>query len=185
MEVIKDEKELENIVNNHTEILRRSYSSWSDVDNISKNPYFSCLYKLSKKYLYNLDLPKGKVVMLGTHDCFTFEQWKQKFGEERVVGYDIINPSNNKSVIIKDLSTLSEKDDYPCALICNDLPMWIVIPETRKITLEWSLRNIVPGGYYLDSPNHRCCWDLRGYMLNHGFEELLWNNLFVIYKRVK
>ena len=113
------------------------------------------------------------------------KEWKQHFGTERVLGYDIINPNNTSSVIIKDISTFTEKDDYPCALVCNDLPNWIVIPKTKKTGLEWSLRNIVLGGFYIDYSNHRCGWDLRGYMLNHSFEELVWTELLVIYKRVK
>ena len=179
MKLIKSKQELERLVDNPTEILRRSYSTWLNSDGFKSVPIFS------KKYLYCLDLPFGKVVMLGSFDGSTLKEWKQHFGAKRVLGYDIINPSNDPSIIVKDARTLNETDDCPCALVCNDLPVWIVIPETRKVTLEWSLRNIVLGGYYLDSPNHRCGWDLRGYMLNYGFEEFLWNNIFVIYKRIK
>ena len=167
------------LVADETELCRRFYT------NLNLDAYSQKLKTWSEENLYPLEMPEGKIIMLGTHNAFVFEHWRRNFGAERVVGYDIINPNNHPAVLIRDLSTLNESDNTPLALCCNDLPQWIVAPKVRKAGYVWSLRNIVEGGYYIDSPNHRCGWDLKKNLESEGFEEYFWSNLLVIYRRTK
>ena len=49
------------------------------------------------------DIPKdGKIVVLGTHNCYTFDKLCKYFGYNRCVGYDLHNPTNHPNVIIKN-----------------------------------------------------------------------------------
>ena len=49
------------------------------------------------------DLPKeGKILVLGTHNCYTFDKLCKYFGYDRCIGYDLHNPKNHPNVIIKN-----------------------------------------------------------------------------------
>ena len=69
------------------------------------NYYVNNFYK---EIVFKLDIPKeGKIVVLGTHNCVSFDKLCKHFGYDRVIGYDLYNPSKHPNVIIKDCLTLN------------------------------------------------------------------------------
>ena len=64
------------------------------------------------------DIPKeGKILILGTHNCYTFDKLCKHFGYDRCIGYDLHNPDNHPRVIVKNGMDLCEEDNIPIAVL--------------------------------------------------------------------
>ena len=100
------------------------------------------------------DIPKeGKILILGTHNCYTFDKLCKHFGYDRCIGYDLHNPNNHKNVIIKDCMELSNEDKIDIAFCHNDLGNYATTPKLKEHAQKWAAKNIIKGGYMLSNNN--------------------------------
>jgi hypothetical protein len=103
----------------------------------------------------HIDLPEGKVVMLGAAYSLALEIMYSKFGD-RTVGVDRWNFGKHPRCIERDIFDL---EDFNCAFVYCDVASFGHIgmedPCPRLTAFEWSLRNLVKDGY--------CVTRLRGY----------------------
>ena len=105
--------------------------------------------------VFKLTLPKeGKIIVLGTHNCISFDKICKHYGYDRTIGYDLFNPNNHPNVINKDCEKLSENDDVDIALGHNDMGSFWKTPELKLKCQKWAARNIVKGGYLLGNNNY-------------------------------
>jgi len=121
-----------------------SHENW---DHGGEKYYVNTFYN---KIIRKLDIPsEGKLLVLGTHNCVSFDKLCKHFGYDRCVGYDLHNPNKHPSVIIKNCMELSDKDNLELAFCHNDLGNYSVTPLLKKHGQEWLVKHIVKGGWVL------------------------------------
>lgn len=124
------------------------------------------------------DIPsEGKIVVLGTHNCYSFDKLCKFFGYERCIGFDLYNPTNHPNVIIKNCMELDEKDNIDIAFCHNDLGNYSTTPKLKEYGQKWASKNILPGGYFLSNNNLN-----RAKIKN---EEIMKNNNFKIMQLIE
>ena len=152
------------------------------------NPEHDNWHQGSDKYYVNtfydeivkkLDIPKeGKIVILGTHNCVSFDKLCKYFGYDRVIGYDLHNPNNHPNVIIKDCIKLGPEDNIEIAFCHNDLGNYSSTPLLKKHGQIWASKNIIKGGYMLSNNNlNRAKINNECMMKKENFEILQLQNL--------
>ena len=100
------------------------------------------------------DIPKeGKILILGTHNCYTFDKLCKHFGYDRCIGYDLHNPNNHPNVVIKDCMKLTDEDKMDIAFCHNDLGNYATTPKLKEHGQKWAAKNLVNGGYFLCNNN--------------------------------
>ena len=100
------------------------------------------------------DIPKeGKILILGTHNCYTFDKLCKHFGYDRCVGYDLHNPNDHPNVVIKDCMELGDDDKMDIAFCHNDLGNYATTPKLKEHAQKWAAKNMVAGGYFLSNNN--------------------------------
>ena len=156
------------------------------------NPEHDNWYQGSEKYYVNtyydeivkkLDIPKeGKIIVLGTHNCVSFDKLCQYFGYDRTFGYDLYNPTNHPNVIIKNCVELNDEDSIDIAFCHNDLGNYSSTPNLKKHGQIWAAKNIIKGGYMLSNNNlNRAKIDNEGLMKRENFEIIQLQNLKNVY----
>lgn len=149
-----------------------TYDYWFNKDihqcwhNGDDNYYVNHFYQ---EIIFKLDIPSnGYIVVLGTHNCVAFEKLCNFYGKERVIGYDLHNPNNHPNVIIKDCNNLQDKMDI--AFLHNDLGSFSTTPKLKLHGYNWSIQNMVKGGYILGNNNlNRAKVDIEGIMNENNF----------------
>ena len=102
-----------------------------------------------------LPIPEeGKILIMGTHNCHSFDKLCKHFGYNRCLGFDLHNPTKHPNVIIKNCMELNEQDDMDIAFCHNDLGNYATTPKLKEHAQEWAARNIVKGGYMLSNNNY-------------------------------
>ena len=101
------------------------------------------------------DIPKeGKIVVLGTHRCHSFDKLCKHFGYDRCIGFDLNNPTNHPSVMVRDCSKLLiDEPKMEIAFCHNDLGNYSLTPKLKEIGQIWASKNIIKGGYMLSNNN--------------------------------
>ena len=100
------------------------------------------------------DIPKnGKILVLGTHNCYTFDKLCKHFGYDRCIGYDLHNPTNHPNVVIKNCMKLDDDDKMDIAFCHNDLGNYATTPKLKEHGQKWAAKNIIKGGYMLSNNN--------------------------------
>jgi len=108
--------------------------------------------KFLKEKVQNLNVPpNGYILELGVYKAKNFNLLCDWFGHERCLGLDIVNYNKHPNVIEKDVRDLTKKDDRPIALGWNDLSEWASSPASKMAGFKYLTRNIIVGGYYIDS----------------------------------
>ncbi len=127
---------------------------WSDYFNggIAMWSYYGYKYHsylITKHIVCDLPIPKkGKLVQLGTGLGTTIELLCLKFGEDRVVGYDLFNPLGHNN--IKFLDTTEEAPPVEdIAYLEIDICSMSDARNHRRDLLNWALNTVVKGGYIL------------------------------------
>lgn len=116
-----------------------------------KNYYVNKFYDL----INYIDLPDtGKLLVLGTHNCISFDKLCNYYGFDRCIGFDLHNPSKHPNVIIKDCDYLSKDDDLPLAFCHNDIGSFWQNPNLKLACQEWAAKNIIKGGYFLGNNDY-------------------------------
>ena len=180
----KSPEELEMLYNlwfdtNSSELL----DGWP-VEERDENYYVNQLYE---QIVFDLPIPKnGKILVLGTHNCFSFDKLCTHFGYDRCIGFDLFNPQNHPSVVIKDCDDLSDKDDMELAFCHNDIGSFWQSPELKLHCQNWAAKNIIKGGYFLGNNNYnRPRIELEKRMIDYGYKnyQLLDQSIFK-YKKI-
>ena len=119
-----------------------------------------------------LDIPKeGKILILGTHNCHSFDKLCKHFGYDRCIGFDLHNPTNHPNVQIKNCMELDNNDNMEIAFCHNDLGNYATTPHLKEHAQRWLAKNIVKGGYVLSNNNYnRAKVDNIGIMKSNNFE---------------
>ncbi len=101
--------------------------------------------------LWKLFLPKeGKIVEFGTWDGGTFEKLCHHFGEERCLGFDAAPYIEKNNILVKDVRTLGESDNFPISFAWNDVSTWYGSTSSKLKVAQFCSENLVKGGYLLD-----------------------------------
>tara|TARA_S200000501_G_C20781854_1_gene725405 strand:+ start:639 stop:1244 length:606 start_codon:yes stop_codon:yes gene_type:complete len=117
-----------------------------------QNYYVNEIYE---KLVFSLTLPEnGKILVLGTHNCVSFDKLCKHFGYDRCIGFDLFNPKNHPCVIIKDCELLDANDDFEIAFCHNDIGSFWKTPELKLHCQKWASKNVVKGGYFLGNNNY-------------------------------
>jgi len=138
------------------------------VEERDENYYVNEFYE---QIICKLTLPKrGKILVLGTHNCISFDKLCERFGYERCIGFDLFNPQSHPSVVIKDCDYLNKDDDFEIAFCHNDIGSFWKTPDLKLHCQEWAAKNIIKGGYFLGNNNYnRPRIELENRMENYGF----------------
>ena len=134
--------------------------------------------KFYEEIIFDLPVPeKGKILVLGTHNCISFDKLCKHFGYDRCVGFDLFNPQNHPSVIIKDCEYISDKDDMELAFCHNDIGSFWQTPQLKLHCQNWAAKNIIKGGYFLGNNNYnRPRFKLEKIMSDYGFKNYQLND---------
>lgn len=159
-----------------------SYDYWfnneehNNWDQGGENYYVNRFYE---EIIFKLDIPtEGKILVLGTHNCVSFDKLCKHFGYDRVIGYDLYNPNNHPNVQIRDCLELKEEDNYPIAFCHNDLGNFSTTPKLKLHGQKWAANNIVSGGYMLGNNNfNRVKVKVEELMTDYNFENILLEKL--------
>jgi len=127
-------------------------------------------YQLFEKLVAKLtDMPdEGYIVVLGTHNCVSFDLLCSTFGKDRCIGFDIANPTNHPQVRVDNILNVIE--DLPIAFVHNDVGNFSFTPIAKLHAQIWAAKNVVPGGYFLGRNNYnKAKLPLEHVMERHGF----------------
>tara|TARA_R110002020_G_scaffold378887_3_gene589931 strand:+ start:1308 stop:1850 length:543 start_codon:yes stop_codon:yes gene_type:complete len=134
--------------------------------------YDYCSYLVAKHVLPKLNIPnKGSIVQIGCALGLALEKMCDTFGPDRVVGYDIINPLNHPNIKVMNCENLSEEMEIAFCEI--DVAAAATHPELRLHCLNWSMKNMLPGGKILFNNNFSSKhykMNIEEYMLKNGYE---------------
>ena len=132
------------------------------------NEHINDLSWYSKTCVYHrilfdhIDIPKdGDVVQLGVGFGLSLQLLIERFGE-RCYGIDIFNPAEHPAVKIMDVRDLK---DVPLSYVHCNVGKFDSTPVIRKIGLEWSLRNLVSGGYCCTAGNNEYVESFLGFRI--------------------
>ena len=136
-------------------------------------------FKILKNLICNLnDIPlDGKIVLLGARET-SIKMLCKHFGSDRVVGFDISNPTNHPNITVKNVIDLSDKDNFPIAFAYNDVGNFVITPRAKLHAQIWGAKNIIKGGYFLGrTNNNNAGYDLEGIMEEYNFVNYNLGNL--------
>ena len=143
----KSKKELENLYHLWFDTESSELLEGWPVEERDENYYVNQFYE---QIIFDLPIPENwKILVLGTHNCVSFDKLYNHFGFERCIGFDLFNPQNHPSVVIKDCEYLSDKDDMELAFCHNDIGSFWKTPKLKLLCQEWAAKNIIDGGYFL------------------------------------
>ena len=108
---------------------------------IQKRAYDSSypINSLYRQIIFQLPIPKnGKIVVLECNGK-TLDHLIEKFGEDRVIGYDLFNPTNHPNIEIFDCNDLDRVGihNFDIELLHNDLGSWKRTPLLRERGYLW------------------------------------------------
>jgi hypothetical protein len=107
-----------------------------------------------KENLYNIlktyEISDKKIIQAGTWNGLVYNEFKNIFGSERCVGFDIETYVADDSIIYGDFRKIQHNFNMECSLFYNGLGSWKKNKTSKQAGLDYALRNLVPGGLYLD-----------------------------------
>ena len=95
----------------------------------------------------------GLIVEFGAYQGSSLNLLNDLFGAERVLGYDVYAYTQNPQIVVGDIRKIP-LPDVPAALAWNDLSNWFRSPRSKWSAFEWSRKNLMPGGLYIED-----AWD--------------------------
>ena len=135
-----------------------SYDYWfknpehKEWDNGRENYYVHTFYDNIVK---SLPIPEtGKILIMGTHNCHSFDKLCKHFGYDRCIGYDLHNPTEHPNVVIQNCLELSDNDKIDIAFSHNDLGNYTTTPKLKEHAQKWAAKNLIKGGYMLSNNNY-------------------------------
>ena len=162
-------------------------------DRVDQNPRYLASVDMSgweeavsrffSSFVFNRVLPNGAIVELGTAHGRSFAHLCRQYGEERCLGFDVVNYSEHPRIRTRDVRAFLDEDHGPAALVFNDLSDWTTSPVSKRAGLAYAVQNLVPGGLYIDA-----AYDTRG--LAHanralsGFRLITQDGMFALFERI-
>ncbi len=135
-----------------------SYDYWfnnpehKEWDHGRENYYVHTFYDNIVK---SLPIPEtGKILIMGTHNCHSFDKLCKHFGYDRCIGYDLHNPTEHPNVVIQNCLELSDNDKIDIAFCHNDLGNYTTTPKLKEHAQKWAAKNLIKGGYMLSNNNY-------------------------------
>lgn len=135
-----------------------SYDYWfnnpehEEWDHGRENYYVHTFYDNIVK---SLPIPEtGKILIMGTHNCHSFDKLCKHFGYDRCIGYDLHNPTEHPNVVIQNCLELSDNDKIDIAFCHNDLGNYTTTPKLKEHAQKWAAKNLIKGGYMLSNNNY-------------------------------
>lgn len=125
----------------------KEHDDWYQGNN---NYYVNDYYESIVMKLKDIPL-NGKIVVLGTHNCVSFDKLCKHFGYDRCIGFDLYNPKNHPNIIIKNCMDLNDNDNLDIAFCHNDLGNYKTTPLLKTHGQKWAAKNIIKGGYMLSN----------------------------------
>ena len=99
----------------------------------------------------HIDVPtQGAVVQLGAGLGLSLQILSSNF-PGRTIGIDLFNPADHPLITTCDIRLLH---DFPVAYVHCNIGNFDTTPNIRRIALEWTLKNLVSGGYCCTAGNH-------------------------------
>ena len=134
--------------------------------------------KFYEEIIFDLPVPEiGKILVLGTHNCISFDKLCKHFGYDRCVGFDLFNPNNHPCVVTRDCDDLTEEDNFEIAFCHNDMGGFWKTPQLKLHCQNWAAKNIIKGGYFLGNNNYnRPRFKLEKIMSDYGFKNYQLND---------
>jgi hypothetical protein len=126
------------------------------------NPIHDEMHNYGEKYYANvifknlinkLSLPEGYVIVLGANRGVSLDLLIDRFGSDRVIGYDVYNPSNHPNIRVKNVMDLEDADNIPLAFVHNDVGSYPTTPVEKSFAQMWAAKNVVSGGFLLGRNN--------------------------------
>ena len=141
------------------------------VNERDENYYVNLIYQ---QIVFNLPiLENGNILVLGTHNCVSFDKLCKNFDNIKCIGFDLFNPTNHPNVIIKDCAFLSQNDNLPISFCHNDISSFWIDPELKLSCQEWAAKNVIKGGFFLGNNNYnKPRYDIEGMMEKLGFKNI-------------
>ena len=118
------------------------------MDNYGEKYYANTIFK---ELISKLKLPDGYIVVLGANRGVSMNILIDTFGRDRVIGYDLHNPSKHPNIEVKDVMSLTQ--EMPIAFAHNDVGSYSTQPIEKHAAQMWAASNIVPGGFLLGRNN--------------------------------
>lgn len=141
-------------------------------------------YKIFDKLITKLpDIPNdGFIVVLGTHNCVSFDLLCRHFGYDRCVGFDLYNPTGHPRVQARNVLELSDTDNIPIAFVHNDIGNFTETPQAKLYAQKWAAANVITGGYFLGRTSKNSLnYDLEGLMKSFSFKNYELSNFANLY----
>ena len=97
---------------------------------IQKRTLYDSSYPINSLYrqiIFQLPIPKnGKIVVLELVNGKTLDHLIEKFGEDRVIGYDLFNPTNHPNIEIFDCNDLDRVGIHNFDILNYYIMIWVV-----------------------------------------------------------
>lgn len=144
---------------------KRNYlEAWEE-----KSQWSSMIEAFFQGVLFNLNLPQGMIVEIGTYQAESFNKLCQRYGLKRCLGFEIFPYVQHPSVVIQDIRQIGSEFDRPIAFGWNNASNWEGSPRSKLAALKYLTRNIVKDGYLLEDslpdipydihiPNFKIVW---------------------------
>ena len=94
--------------------------------------------------------PAGKVIQAGTWNGDFYNELKRIYGNDRCVGFDIVEYIEDDTIIHGDFRTIHSANNMDCAIFYNGLGTWENNVTSKQAGLTYALANLAPGGIYLE-----------------------------------
>lgn len=127
----------------------------------------------------------GKIIEAGIWKGHVYSKLKEIFGTDRCLGFDCYDYLNNgdTSVVIKDFRNIGFEFEQDVALFFNGMGGWDTNYTSKRAGLDYSYRNLIPGGFYIDN---KFLWDIASPDMSFypDFEEIAGFEGFIVYRKI-
>ena len=87
------------------------------------------------------DIPKeGKILILGTHNCYTFDKLCKHFGYDRCIGYDLHKGAGTFENFI--LLDFLQEENTKCSFLCDHKEWYLKFLQNKNKELNYEFINL-------------------------------------------
>lgn len=156
------------------EVIETDPTYWVDRGKEYTNIWHEYYIDQLSKILSNILLPSGVILEYGSYDGKTIDFLRGLFDDRFIVGIEYNLVGNHPNVFEMDVRDLNS--DMNIALALNDLSDYDIAPKSKTHAKNHAIRNIVEGGYYIESGK-------QGFKPIDGFEMVYEDKFLAAYKK--